>query len=190
MSIEHRANRLSPEYALLGLLYRAPCHGYELHQRLIDQFNNIWHASQSQTYNILNRLEAQGYIHSEVVEQEKLPARQQLQLSSMGTSRFETWLAQPTNPSVHAIRVEFITRLYFTRLYFPERVYGMVLDQMGTVQGGIDELNRQLDRLPRMQLFNRLALELRVELLESVVSWLAHCQQELEAEEQQRHENQ
>ncbi len=148
----------------------------------MDQFNNIWHASQSQTYNILNRLEAQGYIESKVVEQEKLPPRQRLQLSALGKARFETWLAQPTNPSVHAIRVEFITRLYFTRLYYPERVYEMIQAQTRTVQGGIDQLHQQLDCIEQAQTFNHLALELRLELLESVVSWLAHCQEELEAE--------
>lgn len=184
MSIFARGNnRLSPEYALLGFLYRSPSHGYELHQRLMDQFGNIWHASQSQTYNILNRLEAQGYIHSRIVEQDKLPSRQQLQLTNAGAERFDTWLAQPTNPSVHAIRVEFITRLYFTRLYYPERSLEMIDAQITVVEGGISRLKQQLASLPERQLFNRLALELRVELLISVERWLKGCSQTLETDD-------
>jgi PadR family transcriptional regulator AphA len=172
---EPRNRRLSPEFVLLGFLIESPSHGYELHQRLIEQFSNIWHTSQSQTYNILNRLESQGFIRSTSIEQEKLPTRQQLQITELGSKRFEAWLTQPTRPSVHAIRVEFITRLYFTQIYYPMRLQGMVKAQAKVVKAGLDELGKQLDELPEDQAFNRLALELRVELLNSVSRWLERC---------------
>jgi DNA-binding PadR family transcriptional regulator len=172
---DQRNRRLSPEYALLGFLIGSSSHGYELHQRLMDQFGNIWHTSQSQTYNILKRLESQGFIRSTYVEQEKLPARQQLELSTSGVERFEAWLFRPTRPSVHAIRVEFITRLYFTRLYHPMRLQGMVKSQAKVVKAGLDQLQKQLDKLPEDQAYSRLALELRVELLSSVDRWLDRC---------------
>ncbi len=179
-----RANyRLSPEYVLLGFLAQSPSHGYELHQRLTDQFGSIWHASQSQTYNILKRLESQGYILSTSVEQKKLPSRQLLRMSAAGTKRFEDWLAQPTKPSVHAIRVEFITRLYFTQLYHPERTEDLVDAQSKRIQAGLSQLTEQLEQLPDERNVNRLALELRVELLSSVARWLEHVRLAVKAGE-------
>ena len=165
-------SHLSPEYALLGFLYQSPGYGYELHQKLQGIFGDIWHASQSQTYNILKRLEAQECLQSSVVEQNKLPARQQLYITPKGRERFETWLFEPTNSSVHAIRVEFLTRLYFTQLLFPNRITATVQAQVDTVESAIEALRQRLETTAADQPFNRLALELRVELLNSVVRWL------------------
>jgi PadR family transcriptional regulator AphA len=172
---ERRSNRISPEYVLLGFLAQAPSYGYELHQRMEALFGNIWHASQSQTYNILKRLTSQGYIQSTEVLQEKLPARQQLSITTAGIKRFKAWLARPNRASVHAIRVEFITRLYFTQLYYPERVREMILDQAESVESGLERLQKQLEQVPADQPFCRLALELRKELLRSVALWLEKC---------------
>lgn len=167
--------RISPEYVLLGFLYRSSSHGYELHQRLSDKFGNIWHSSQSQTYNILKRLEVQEYITAVVVEQERFPPRQQLQITTSGSKRFEAWLAQPTKPSVHAIRVEFITRLYFTQQYYPERSQDMILAQVQVVKASLIRLKKQLATLSDTQIYDRLALELRIKLMSSVLEWMKEC---------------
>ncbi len=60
---------LSPEFALLGLLSQGPAHGYELHQKLTTELGQVWHLSQSQIYNILNRLEGKDYIRGMLQEQ-------------------------------------------------------------------------------------------------------------------------
>jgi DNA-binding PadR family transcriptional regulator len=173
VSIKNRINsRLSPEYVLLGFLYQHAGHGYELHRRLRDEFGNIWHASQSQTYNILKRLEAQGYISSRAVEQEKLPPRLLLSITEQGKERFEYWLNQPTKSSVHAIRVEFVTRLYFTELYHSENTQDMIREQIEVVKSGLTQLQASLVTIPTERIYDRLALELRIQLLSSVINWL------------------
>ena len=176
MSINNRSNsRLSPEYVLLGFLYKHPSHGYELHQRLLYVFGNIWHASQSQTYSILKRLEAQGFLSSTYVEQEKLPTRQLLHITESGITRFETWLMNPTKSSVHAIRVDFITRLYFVKLYYPQKTQEMIWVQIEMVKAGLFDLKEGLAKLPDCQTVNWLAMELRIMLLNSVITWLYEC---------------
>jgi DNA-binding PadR family transcriptional regulator len=171
----HQNSQISPEYVLLGFLYKRHSHGYELNRHLLDEFGNIWHASQSQTYNILKRLEVQGYLTSTLVEQEKLPSRQLLQITGFGSKRFETWLHQPTNCSVHAIRVEFVTRLYFMQQYFPQNTGDMIRAQLDVVNAGVIQLQGELANLSGSQTYNRLALQLRIKLLYSVISWLDEC---------------
>jgi DNA-binding PadR family transcriptional regulator len=165
-------SRISPEPVLLGYLYKEALHGYELHKRMTDEFGYIWHASQSQTYNIINRLIDQGYITFTSVEQEKHPSKQVLQISQAGIGRFEAWLKSPTKCSVHAIRVEFITRLYFMRLYDPEHAGDMIKDQAEVVKDGIEKLYLIRENFSGQRTLNRMALDLRIKLLQSVVEWL------------------
>jgi DNA-binding PadR family transcriptional regulator len=179
VSIETKHSRLSPEYVLLGFLYHQPGHGYDLHKRLTDEFSYIWHVSQSQTYSILKRLEAQGYIEATIVQQEKLPARQLLTLTEIGLDRFNTWLETPTPCSVHAIRVEFITRLYFIQQYQPDLIQEIIRRQMDEVVKGIQQLEETQSGMPGDQAFNHLALDLRIKLLSSIITWLDECRLKL-----------
>lgn len=175
MSIDTKQTRLSPEYVLLGFLYQYPGYGYELHRKLVDEFGYIWHVSQSHTYNILKRLESHGFITAALIEQEKLPSRQLFHLNESGLHRFNTWLDTPTKCSVHAIRLEFITRLYFIYLYQPTKILDAIRLQIREVQIGLLRLEEMHLSIPEEQTFNCLALDLRIKLLRSIIRWLDEC---------------
>jgi len=166
---------LSAEYAILGLLHLSPAHGYQLHQRLAEDLGQIWHISQSQTYNILKRLEVQGYIQVSIQEQTKLPDRREFQLSKAGNERFRQWFHAPTGASVRAIRVEFTTRLYFARKIDPQMAERLIDEQVAETRAGLDRLNAVLAGIPSDQIFNRLGLELRIRQLDSILDWLEEC---------------
>lgn len=170
---------LSPEYALLGLVWRQPGHGYELHQRLVDDLGQIWHISLSQTYNILNRLEERGYISGTTQEQDKLPDRRQFSITEAGRQRFEAWLHEPSGSSVRAIRVEFTTRLYFAHGFNRVLADKLIEIQISETRAGLSRLEAMLSKIPKDRLFNRLGLELRVRQLASILDWLKDCRQEL-----------
>ncbi len=167
-----QAAALSPEYVLLGFLTQQPAHGYDLHERIEAELGQIWHISLSQTYNILNRLETQGYIAGMLQEQEKLPARKRFRLTATGRRRFEDWLSTATEPSTRAIRVEFITRLYFACALSPATARAMIDQQIASTQEGVSHLQTLLDALPPEQTFNRLGLEFRLQQLTTVIEWL------------------
>lgn len=170
----------SPEYALLGFLYQHPDHGYILHQHLLNELGSVWHVSQSQTYAILNRLEAQGYISSTTIEQEKLPPRQLFQITAAGRLRFEQWLGSPSGSSVRAIRVEFITRLYFAKKVFPAMIPAMIEAESFEIDTALTSLEIYQKSIPPEQMFNRLGLELRIQQLQSVRTWLTKCHAAIE----------
>jgi DNA-binding PadR family transcriptional regulator len=173
------SSALSPEYALLGFLAQKPAHGYDLHLCLTAELGQVWHVSQSQVYNILNRLESQGFITATVQAQEKLPARRSLRLTAAGRQRFDTWLHTTTGSSVRAIRVEFTTRLYFAAALDPALARRLIEDQAAETRAGLDRLTCLLAELPQDQTFNRLGLELRIRQLTSILEWLADCQKTL-----------
>jgi DNA-binding PadR family transcriptional regulator len=166
---------LSPEFALLGLLSQGPAHGYELHQKLASELGQVWHLSQSQIYNILNRLEGKDYIRGTLEEQKKLPAKRLFRLTDAGQDRFDDWLYAPSRSSVRAIRVEFTTRLYFALAIDPDLASDLIDSQIAETRVGLQRLETRRSSIPEDQTFNRLGLDLRIHQLNSILDWLASC---------------
>jgi DNA-binding PadR family transcriptional regulator len=163
---------LSPEFVLLGLLYDHPMHGYELHQTLQREFGQVWHISQSQAYNIINRLLDRGLLRAEVQPREGIPDKHLLFITETGRSRFLTWLSTPTPSATQPIRTEFITRLAFTRSAFPHLEEQIVTEQAALLRTRLQQLDDQLQNLPDDSNANRLALELRIRSLINISTWL------------------
>lgn len=164
-------SNISPEIALLGFLLAEPSHGYELHQKFQDELGNIWRLSQSQAYAILKRLEVRGDISAQLVAQDKLPSRQIFHITEAGKRRFEEWL-QDAGHNARAIRLEFLTRLYFTRQYDPDHTARVYAAQRAEIQANIERLEGLLFHLPPGQLFNQLSLDLRLRQLRLIQDWM------------------
>lgn len=170
---DHHTGNVSPEFALLGFLIAGPSHGYDLHQRFVAELGQVWHLSQSQAYTILKRLENRGDISVQVIEQEKLPARQLLRITEGGRRRFFEWLELGIGRTARSIRLEFLTRLYFTQLHRPENTVQIYKAQSAEIESTIARLDRLLEHLPPDQLFNRLSLDLRLQQMRLIQNWMA-----------------
>ena len=182
MSIKQESARhsgsLSPEFALLGFLIAGPSHGYDLHQRFVTELGSVWHLSQSQAYAILKRLENHGDISSQTVEQEKLPDRQKLRITAAGRRRFTDWLENNTSRNSRSIRLEFLTRLYFTNLYNPEKNSTIYAAQCAEIKNEISRIETMLAHLPPDQTFNRLSLDLRLRQMQLIQNWMAEIKKQ------------
>ncbi len=173
----HHIGTLSPEMVLLGLLFRKPGHGYDLHRKIVSDLGQVWHLSQSQAYSILKRLETKGDISTREISQEKLPSRQELHITAQGRKNFLTWLTSPSGGSTRAIRMEFVTRLYFLNMYFPEKVPQAFEQQRAEAKTHIQRLETILKALPDDQIYNRMSLEMRLKQLYLALDWLGECQE-------------
>jgi DNA-binding PadR family transcriptional regulator len=175
------SNDLAPEFALMGFLYFQPQHGYDLHRRLQTNLREVWHISQSQAYNILRRLERQGLIEAIHQAQAKRPDRDCFSLTSTGRERFEAWLRAPTRGTVRAVRVEFLTRLFFAGQISEDFVSRLLQEQAEATRLDVHNLRQRLALLPAGQMINRLGLDLRVRQLSVFLDWLDTCEQQLSA---------
>jgi DNA-binding PadR family transcriptional regulator len=176
----HHFGALSPEYVLLGFLYEGPNHGYTLHQQLVNELGHVWHVSQSQTYAILKRLEVQEFISSVTVEQEKLPPLHFLELTGTGRRRFEDWLQTSSGSSLRAVRLDFISRLYFAQRLFPEMIPAMFEAESADINTALAQMEKDRDAVPPEQAFNHLGLDLRIRQLHSARDWLIECRKAFE----------
>ena len=168
---DRHTGNLSPEFALLGFLIASPSHGYDLHQHFIVELGHVWHMSQSQAYAILKRLEQRGDINAQIVEQDKLPARQVLRITSQGRRRFNEWM-EDISINSRSIRLEFLTRLYFARIYKPEKVSQTYEAQCDEIKLTIERLESLFTNLPPEQQFNYLSLDLRLLQMKLIQEWM------------------
>jgi DNA-binding PadR family transcriptional regulator len=176
---EAAAKPLSPEYALLGFLMQKPAHGYELHQQLQTELGQVWRVSQSQTYNILKRLEQQGFIAGQVKRQLKLPNQRKFQLTELGRERLMTWLHAPGRSSVRGIRLEFLTRLYFVHAIEGKRAaQNLITTQQLVANAKLDALKQQWSADAVRGTYNQLSVALQLRQLESVMKWFIECQEQ------------
>lgn len=169
------SSALSPKYTVLGLLYFQPMHGYDLHRKLESDLHEIWRISQSQVYTLLKRLEAEGLLYASQQIQEKRPDRTCLYLTEDGKKTFLTWLDTPTRPSSRAIRVEFLSRLYFASRMGKDKFDQLVIEQINATQKDLQRLQEKYDATPEQELFSRLGLELRMRQITSILDWLETC---------------
>lgn len=179
----HHVGTLSPEMALLGLLYEAPMHGYDLHRKVVTDLGQVWHLSQSQAYSILKRLELRGDISVEEIRQEKLPPRQLLNMTEQGRKNFLDWLEMPSGGSTRAIRMEFVTRLYFLQLYMPEKLPFAFEQQKMEARLHIQRLEKMRTALPVEQIYNCMSIDMRLKQLRLVLEWLDECRAYFQGEQ-------
>jgi DNA-binding PadR family transcriptional regulator len=170
--IHQHSGTLSPEYALLGFLMSEPSHGYDLHQRFTNELGNVWHLSQSQAYAILKRLENRGDISTRLVAQDKLPARQMLRITAAGRRHFMDWLGNGCGSNARSIRLEFLTRLYFSNLYTPENTTKIYTAQSAEIKNSIQHLEELLNYISPEQIYNRLSVDLRLRQMDLIQEWM------------------
>ena len=182
MSDNKHTGNISPEFALLGFLIVGPSHGYDLHQRFMAELGHVWHLSQSQAYAILKRLEQRGDINAQVKEQEKLPARQMLRITKQGRRHFNEWM-DDISVNSRSIRLEFLTRLYFARIYKPENVKQIHRAQLNEIKSSIDRLETLLAHLPLEQQFNQLSLDLRLRQMKLIQEWMSDVKSAIDSQE-------
>lgn len=126
----------------------------------------------SQAYNILKRLEEQGYVKGSDQPQETAPDRYNLQATEAGRAHFRRWLLDPSGLATQALRVEFLTRLYFARRESDELTAQVIHGQIEAIGEGLKQLRKRQDVSCQSSPVNEWALQLRIRQLESFLDWL------------------
>jgi PadR family transcriptional regulator, regulatory protein AphA len=166
---------LFPKYVIMGFLYIRPMHGYDLHNHLETSLSEVWHIPRSHTYHIVKQLEKDIWITATRQPQGYRPDRKLLALTKLGKDEFETWLYSPTSGSNRAIRVEFITRLFFASNLNMNLCSQLIREQTEMTRSDLTNLSKRLSALPADQIFNRMGLDLCICQLTSVLEWVEDC---------------
>ncbi|MEX2394798.1 MAG: PadR family transcriptional regulator [Actinomycetota bacterium] len=159
------------KYLLLALLAERPRHGYELKRAFEELLGGTWVLNIGQIYVTLGRLEEDGLISAEVVQQELLPDRKVWTLTEIGAKELARWTDEPAG---EAVKVR-------------EELYFKVLAQAlagGDIEGHIwhqrESLVRALSELGRLHReaggATALLIEGAILRVEADMKWLDICE--------------
>jgi DNA-binding PadR family transcriptional regulator len=109
---------MSVAYTILGVLMDAPAHGYSIRKQLEETFSKELGLNDGQLYPALAKLESQGWIEKEVVEQQRSPTKHLYRVTAEGRRAFDRWLdgSEPVGARDRASffwRDEFLQRASF-----------------------------------------------------------------------------
>lgn len=154
-------------------------HGYELRERLGRGLGALWHIASSQLYQVLHRLEEQGWVECTTVEAPSTgPARNVYRATEEGNTAFWDWA---TSPVRHArqIRVEFLAKVYFLRRLAPHRLARLVEEQIGVLRKLDAHLNKRSGIESDDAGLSALALSFRRSQIGCMIAWLEENRQRL-----------
>jgi PadR family transcriptional regulator, regulatory protein AphA len=160
---------MSLRHAVLGLLMLEPTTGYDLTQRFDRSLSNAWHASHSQIYPELAKLEAEGLV--EVLGEG--PSRSKTwAVTKAGREELRRWLME-TEPN-RAQRNETALRWFLVFRLEPEQRREVLERELAFVETAAEQrrvLAEQLDAEGKTGGF-RPVLELGARVDPAMIGWL------------------
>ncbi|MFK4103171.1 PadR family transcriptional regulator [Streptomyces sp. NPDC019531] len=164
---------------LLALLARGPAHGYELKQDLEQLLGSAYpQPNIGQIYVTLGRLEKQGLIEGEDVEQSSRPNKKVYRLTEAGQDELRTWFEKPEDEP--RVRDEFFMKLALaprTGLADQIALINRQRRQYLTTMRSLSKLAAAENRDNRIA---HLLIEGAMLHLQADLDWLERCQEELE----------
>ncbi|WP_141013352.1 PadR family transcriptional regulator [Nocardioides sambongensis] len=97
------------QHAILAALATDASSGYDLAKTFDVTVANFWSATPQQLYRELDRMEAAGLVHAEVVEQQKRPNKRIFSLTGAGRDELRDFTAREPRPT--AIRDELLVQV-------------------------------------------------------------------------------
>ena len=176
-----RSAELSLEFVLLALLEDHPMHGYELYHELcqLNGISLIWNIKQPLLYAILEKLESDGLLSSQLVAGESYPPRKYFHLTETGRSSLEAWMSAPVRRA-RDIRQEFLARLIVCRRYGKSKVMDLIHAQQRACQAWSDELAAQVPQLDSDHIDEWMVHSFRANRVAGLIAWLDELERQVE----------
>lgn len=180
------------EYALLGLLWNGPQHGYELHRAFAadQELGAICRLEQSQLYAFLKKLEQLGYLESTLEPQEGRPPRRMVGLTQTGRETFRQWIEAPV-PRPREVRLLFLLKLFFARAFGAATVRTLITRQIEACRVFLEKQEHLFQAESgfapdapsgtTLQEFRFIVHQARIRQIEATIAWLAELQSQAEA---------
>ncbi len=164
---------MSIRFGLLGLLSRAPAHGYQLRAELEAVTGGSGSLNIGQVYSTLQRLERDGLVDAEVGEAGVGDDRRRYHLSKDGVRALEDWFATPV-AARSPLRSELVVKVVLAAT-LPDVDLRAVLDvQRAETMQTLQQLTRA--KAARVDELSALVTDASIFQVEAQVRWLDHCE--------------
>ncbi|MFA7249733.1 MAG: PadR family transcriptional regulator [Dehalococcoidia bacterium] len=170
---DHRPAELSPaQYAILGLLYDQPTHGYGLQRAFAagGELADVAQIGQPALYAALKELVARALIAGQEEREGARPLRTTYALTPRGEASLLDWLRQPV-PRLRQVRLDFLLKVYFARRRGVRVVRALVDAQIRVCHDYLARLEERAAQLSPDD-FAYLVVESRTTAARSTLDWL------------------
>ena len=163
---------------LLALLAKEPAHGYELKLALEQTFGHAYPSPNiGQIYVTLKRLEQDGLVRSEDVEQTTRPNKRVYELTPAGRQALRAWVDEPSDGP--RIRDEFFIKLILAPMAGLADRMSLMNTQRRHYLGIMRNLTELQAETDPADTTGRLLIEGAVLHLQADLDWLERCLEEL-----------
>ncbi len=114
-------------HAILAVLASRTCSGYDLAKQFDGSVGFFWHATHQQIYRELTKLEENGWINGEIIQQSGRPDKKSFSINAAGTIQLQAWITKPTPAS--PMKDEFLTKLFVGHLVPIETLLQQIEEQ-------------------------------------------------------------
>jgi DNA-binding PadR family transcriptional regulator len=172
---------LSLEFIMLGFIKQAPIHGYDLYKKLteFDTIAHVWSIKQSQLYALLDRLEEDQLIRSEIILGDSRPNRKEYHLTPAGEQRFAEWLEKPVSHS-RDIRIEFLAKFYFALRAGSSIALALLEAQEEVCLGWLHQSQRSAENTPAVSEYGKMVFEYRIGQIQATLAWIQTTRAEIQ----------
>ena len=170
---------MSVRYALLGLLYQQPMHGYELGKQLAATVGAQWDVKPGQIANTLARLRQEDLVDYELAEGDDAPERKVFFLTPAGQAELQDWYLRPEARD-YRLQDSFYMKLVLSLVRGPVAPEQVLMVQRRALFQELHEatdLRRRAD--PQHELPWVLLLESVIMHLEADLRWIEMCEARL-----------
>ncbi len=141
----------SIRYALLSLLAREPLSGYDIKLQMNNRLGPFWKAGSNQVYPEMAKMEAEGLIELQAVEQNTYrPARKVYEITEAGRDELRKWTLEAGE--LEKVRDDFLLKVYNSWMVDPvtmsmriEEIKKQHEERLAAYEEKIAELNRLVD---------------------------------------------
>lgn len=167
-------------YAVLGLLSLEPQSGYDLGRAFAGSVAHFWYADQSQIYRLLDNLDAEGAITTEVIRKNGRPDRRVHSLTDTGREELDAWLRSPLD--VQRPKNAFLARLFFAGSLGPEHVRRL-LDEAEDLVTDSRERLRTIEHSTSTldEVLQNATLQFGISHAETTLTWIAETREAVAA---------
>ncbi|WP_211746209.1 PadR family transcriptional regulator [Paenibacillus sp. Marseille-Q4541] len=159
-------------YAILSVLSRRPCSGYQLASYL----DVLWPAKHSQIYPLLNKMEQNGILEFELIKQTGKPDKKIYSITDKGMQILKSWINESPNEQIK--RDEFLIKVYSMWLTDEEHARKLIEDRISKLEVKIASREIKIEEVDKDHLtttskhFGRYVLLCRGNLLDKEeISW-------------------
>lgn len=163
------SSRNPAEFVVLGVLRLGPAHGYDICRHARKEVGFIWRLGTAQVYGLLNKLQREGLVFHERIDQLSKPAKKVFSLTPAGREVFDAWVSLPVH-NMREMRLEFLTKLYFSGLMPGQENAKLLSAQLEVCREKMDWLaTLKADCASGLE---RKAVEFRITMTKAVIHWL------------------